>query len=74
MRTGVVTLGIKRRGHEANFSPPSSAKAKNGGAIPPLFVSLHGVVLNYLKARDKFTLTIVTADVTYPILAHFKGN
>jgi hypothetical protein len=28
--------GGKVAGHEADHSPPSSAKVKNGGAIPPL--------------------------------------
>jgi hypothetical protein len=32
---GTISPGIKRPGHETNHSPPSSAKVKNGGAIPP---------------------------------------
>jgi hypothetical protein len=28
-------LGIKPPGREADHSPPSSAKVKNGGAMPP---------------------------------------
>jgi hypothetical protein len=28
--------GVKRTGHEAGYSPPSSAEVKNSGAIPPL--------------------------------------
>jgi hypothetical protein len=28
--------GVKRLGPEAEYSPPSSAEVKNGGAIPPL--------------------------------------
>jgi hypothetical protein len=47
MGIGVVILGKKRQGREANFSLPSSAEAKNGGAIPPLSVSLHSVVFIY---------------------------
>jgi hypothetical protein len=31
-----ISLGVKRPGHEANYSPPSSAEVKNSGAIPPL--------------------------------------
>jgi hypothetical protein len=31
-----VSPGIKRPGREADQSPPSSAKVKNSGAIPPL--------------------------------------
>jgi len=30
------TLGVKWLGYEADPSPPSSAKVKMGGAIPPL--------------------------------------
>jgi hypothetical protein len=30
------SLGIKWLGHEADYSPPSSAKVKNGHATPPL--------------------------------------
>jgi hypothetical protein len=49
--------GVKRPGRGADHSPPSpsSAQVKNGGAIPPLPIRLHGLVLNYLKYRDNFT-------------------
>jgi hypothetical protein len=33
---GVISLGVKQLGCEADHSPPSSAEIKNGGAIPPL--------------------------------------
>jgi hypothetical protein len=36
MGTGDSFSGIKRPGHEADYSPPSSAVVKNGGAISPL--------------------------------------
>jgi hypothetical protein len=36
MGTGGDFPGVKRPGREADHSHPSSAKAKNGGAIPPL--------------------------------------
>jgi len=32
--------------HEADHSPPSSAEGKMRGAIPPLPIRLHGVVLS----------------------------
>jgi hypothetical protein len=38
--------GVTRLWREADHSPPSSAEVKNGGAIPPLPVRLHGVVLH----------------------------
>jgi hypothetical protein len=38
--------GLVRQGHEADHSLQSSVEDKNGGAIPSLLVSLHGVVFN----------------------------
>jgi hypothetical protein len=46
MGTGSFSPELKRLGREADHSPPSGAKIKNGGAIPPLPIILHGVVLN----------------------------
>jgi hypothetical protein len=43
---GALSQGVKRPGHEAEHSPSSSAQDKNGGAIPPLPIHLHGVVFN----------------------------
>jgi hypothetical protein len=41
---GFFPSGVKRPGREADHSPPSSAEAKNGGAIVPLphMSSWHG--------------------------------
>jgi hypothetical protein len=36
MGTGALSLRVKQQGHEADHSPPSSAEAKKGRAIPPL--------------------------------------
>jgi hypothetical protein len=36
--------GLKRRGSEADHSPPSSAEVKNGWALPALPICLHGMV------------------------------
>jgi hypothetical protein len=33
---GAVLPGVKQQGHEADHSPPSSAKVKNRGAVPSL--------------------------------------
>jgi hypothetical protein len=41
---GALSPGVKSQGRVANRSPPSSAKVKKGGAIPP-FPHLHGVLL-----------------------------
>jgi hypothetical protein len=47
---------MKRPGREANHSPPSSAEVKNGEAVPPLPIFLHGMVLNSMfKYGDNFT-------------------
>jgi hypothetical protein len=35
-----------RQGREAVHSLQSNVEAKNGGAIPPLLVSLHGIIIN----------------------------
>jgi hypothetical protein len=32
----IITAGLKRQGREAEHSPPSNTKTRNGGAIPPL--------------------------------------
>jgi hypothetical protein len=41
----VIYLGVNRPSRKANHYLPS-AKDKNVGVIPPLPISLHGVVLN----------------------------
>jgi hypothetical protein len=41
-----ISPGLERLGHETDRSPPSSAEAKNDGAIPPLPVHLHDLVFN----------------------------
>jgi hypothetical protein len=45
MGTGVPFHGGKAAWRE-DHSPPSNAEVMNGGAIPPLRVHLHGVMLN----------------------------
>jgi hypothetical protein len=46
MGMGTFSPGVKRPGREANHSLPSSAEVKNGGAIPPRPICLHGIMLN----------------------------
>jgi hypothetical protein len=41
-----VSSGLKPPGRKAGYLPPSSAEVKNGGAIPPVPIRLHGMVLN----------------------------
>jgi hypothetical protein len=43
---GAISPGVKRQRREVDHSPPSSVEVNNGGAIPPLFIRLHGVVVN----------------------------
>jgi hypothetical protein len=46
MGTGAFSLGVNWLDFEADHSPPSSAEVKNNGAIPPLSICLHGIVLD----------------------------
>jgi hypothetical protein len=46
---------VKRPGHEARHSPPSSAEVKRSGAIPPLCHMSYGTVLKKCKPRDNFS-------------------
>jgi hypothetical protein len=39
------SLGVQRHVCEADYSPPSSAEVKNGGAIPSPPTHIHGMVL-----------------------------
>jgi hypothetical protein len=43
---GGLSPGVKRCGREADYSPPSSAEVKNGGAVPALPHMFHGIMLN----------------------------
>jgi hypothetical protein len=43
---GIFPRGVKRHGREADHSPPPSADVKKDGAIPPLPICPHGLVLN----------------------------
>jgi hypothetical protein len=45
---GALSPGVKRPGREADHSPPSSAEVKNGGAVNPLPIRLHDLVVNYV--------------------------
>jgi len=46
MGTGGSYPGVKRLGCEADHSPPFSAKVKMRGAVSPLPLSLHGIMLS----------------------------
>jgi hypothetical protein len=55
---GVLSLGVKRPGREADHLPPSSAEVKNAWTIPPL---LQYVFMAWclVKHRDNFTFTFI---------------
>jgi hypothetical protein len=53
-----LSSSVKRLGREADHSRPSSAEVKNGGAIPPLPIRLHGVVLNWLSTGTTLYFTV----------------
>jgi hypothetical protein len=42
---GVLSPAVKRLWREADYSPPSSVKGKNGGAISLFPIRRHGVML-----------------------------
>jgi hypothetical protein len=43
--SGAISPEVKRQERVADHSPPSSAEVKKSGAIPPLPIYLHGIVL-----------------------------
>jgi len=54
--TGELSPGIKRPGHEAGHSLPTSTEVKNGWSYTTTTpIRPHGVVLNY--HRNNFTLS-----------------
>jgi hypothetical protein len=66
-------LGVKRPGHEADHSPPSSAKVKNGGNITPLhstYAILYGASL--INHRDNFTYSAVYRNVVLKVMCAYK--
>jgi hypothetical protein len=46
MNSGALSPGGKQQRSEDDHSPPSSAEVKKVGAIPPIPIRLHEVVLN----------------------------
>jgi hypothetical protein len=56
---GTLSLGVKRQGHEADHSPPSSAEVKNAWSYTstPQYVFMAWCLV---KRRDKFTLPYLT--------------
>jgi hypothetical protein len=62
---GVLALGVKRPGHEADHSPPSSAEVKNVWSYTSApTISLRGVVLSYKKGTE--TTLHIPSDISHP--------
>jgi hypothetical protein len=57
--TGSDFLGINRPGREANHSSPPSAVVKNGGAIPPL-----PLTILWHKHRDNFNSPCLVVNIS----------
>jgi hypothetical protein len=55
---GAISPEVKWPGCEADHSPPSNAKVKNGGAIHPLPICLRGVMLNKLSTGIAFPFSL----------------
>jgi hypothetical protein len=65
MGTEGFSPGVKQPGREANNSPPSSTEVKNGGAIPPLPICHHGVMLNKLSTGTNVLYLLYKHTCTY---------
>jgi hypothetical protein len=70
MCTEALSPTVKRPGSETDHSPPSSAEAKNGRAIPSLAYPSPWRDVYFIKYRDIFTFLIfiigrTIADIKY---------
>jgi hypothetical protein len=60
-----LSPGLKRLGHDADHSTPSSVEVMNGGAISPLLHMPHGIVLNYIiKYKDRCSFMLGSNYIT----------
>jgi hypothetical protein len=58
--SGILSLGVKRPGREADHSPPSSAEVKNAWSyVSTLPIRLRGVVLSYSTGTLPFTIIVI---------------
>jgi hypothetical protein len=55
----VGTAKKTRQERENHHSPSSSTEVKNDGAIPPLSIRLHGVVLNELNTGTTLSFSFL---------------
>jgi len=69
---GTVSLVVKRLGLEADHSPPSIGKVKNGWSYTSsLPISLHGVVLNYEMDISSQRLTLLSTGRTLHYFTYY---
>jgi hypothetical protein len=54
MGTADSSPGVKRPGREADYSLPSTAEIKNGGAVPPLSHASSWLDAYLIKHKDNF--------------------
>jgi hypothetical protein len=54
----ILSTRVKKPGRESDHSPPSTAKVKNGGAIPPLTHTSLWHVVQLITHTDKFTFCV----------------
>jgi hypothetical protein len=62
MGTGALPPEAKQAGGEADHSPPSSAKIKNSGAVPPLCHTSSWWGAQLIKHKDIFTFFFFTLE------------
>jgi hypothetical protein len=60
MSIGGSFPGIKRKGREADHSPPSSAEVKNDGAVTPLPSTCSWPGTSLIKRRDNLPLPYIS--------------
>jgi hypothetical protein len=65
MGTGGSLLRARRPRREADRSPQYNVEVKNGGAIPPLPLHLHGMILN--QSRTRKTLLFKATYLDMPV-------
>jgi hypothetical protein len=70
---GAVSLGVKRRGREADHSPPSSAEVKNAWSLPPL-PQYAFMAWCLVKHRDNFTFTFYLYEYVSKLITYASSH
>jgi hypothetical protein len=58
MSAGICSPGIKRQWSLVDHSPPSGSEVKNCGPVPPLSLSLPGIVFNCISVGISYCSTL----------------